>query len=245
LSEVGGPGSSIKPSPKPLKILPPDIPVPKPSLSLTSSVGQLSNLKNNEFSAGSGYRQSLPSHPVISEIKVPDSNTEDQIPVTVNAPPALTINSKDLKHSPKTDIPDSSQIAAANSQTDIKTEIRRQKDAVQFRVVEQKVNGEAGAKGSEDIGDSQIEGELKQRKVIFKPDPPVMDLERDVTITLKFTVLANGEVDQIFPYLKADPQLEKVAMQLLRQYRFEPLFENDKVQHGIIHFSVYRNRVQE
>ncbi|MFH2132491.1 MAG: energy transducer TonB, partial [bacterium] len=96
--------------------------------------------------------------------------------------------------------------------------------------------------GSKATGEDMIEGELKQRKVIYKPDPPVLNIESDVTITLKFTVLPNGEVDQIFPYRKAGPELERLAMQLLRQYRFEPLFENGKVQQGIIHFSIYRNK---
>jgi len=86
---------------------------------------------------------------------------------------------------------------------------------------------------------NMIEGELRQRKVIYKPEPPVINLERDVTVTLKFTVLPNGEVDQIFPYRKAEPKLERLAMQLLRQYRFEPLFESDKVQQGIIHLTIY------
>lgn len=243
LPEGGKPEPAAKTQPKPPKKQPPVIPVPKPSLSLTSDVSQSSDLKKSEFSKGISPTSPPSTRPFISGIKVPDSKAEDLIPTTVNKPPALKINPEDLKTAPSADNPDSSQIAASNKQTDVKTEIRRQKDAVRFRVVEQKVNGDSPAKGGEGVGNNMIEGELKQRKVIYKPDPPVMNLERDVTITLKFTVLPNGEVDQIFPYRKADSKLERLAMRLLRQYRFEPLFENDKVQHGIIHFSVRRNRL--
>lgn len=87
-----------------------------------------------------------------------------------------------------------------------------------------------------------IEGEIKEREIIFKPDPPQLDIEKSVTITLKFTVLPNGEVDQIFPVRKAELELERIAMRMLRQYRFTPLFANAAVQEGLIHFTIHRKR---
>ncbi len=88
----------------------------------------------------------------------------------------------------------------------------------------------------------KIEGEVSQRQITFEPEPPVLNIESDVTITLKFTVLPNGEVDQVFPFLKAEPELEKLAISLLHKYRFEPLFGSNKVQKGIIHFTIHRKK---
>ncbi len=85
-----------------------------------------------------------------------------------------------------------------------------------------------------------IEGEISKRKVIFKPAAPELSIDRDVTVVLKFTVLPNGEVDQVFPYQKADPELEQLAIKMLHQYRFEPLFGSNLVQTGIIRFIIYR-----
>ena len=87
---------------------------------------------------------------------------------------------------------------------------------------------------------SNIEGEVSTRQVIFKPTPPNLNTERDVTIALRFTVLPTGEVNQILPFEKADAELERVAINLLQQYRFEPLFGSDVVQEGIIRFTIRR-----
>ena len=78
------------------------------------------------------------------------------------------------------------------------------------------------------------------RKVIYKPEPPELNLDRNITVILKFTVLPNGEVDQVFPFQKADPELERIAIELLHKYRFEPLFGSNLVQQGRIHFTIYR-----
>jgi hypothetical protein len=85
-----------------------------------------------------------------------------------------------------------------------------------------------------------IEGEISKRKVIYKPSPPVLNIDRDITVVLKFTVLPNGEVDQVFPFQKAEPELERIAIEMLHQYRFEPLFGSNLVQNGIIHFIIHR-----
>ena len=239
---------SVKPVPKPVPKpapKPAPKPVPKPSLSITSDVSQSDSLKENGFSAGRLPPRAPSSRPLISRIEVPESTVADQLPVVADPPPApsLLADSGDPQRSAPMEDLDSRQIAESNLQTDIKTEIKSQKEAVRFRIVEQQGDGKTQTIEADEAGESMIEGELKQRKVIYKPDPPVINLERDVTITLKFTVLPNGEVDQIFPYRRAEPKLERLAMQLLRQYRFEPLFENDKVQHGIIHFSIYRSEL--
>ncbi|MBU2649139.1 hypothetical protein KKI24_30810 [bacterium] len=244
-SEAGKPVTEVKVVAEPEKPKPPPVkPVPKPSLSITSDVGQPGELKESPVSAGPPAAQPPASRPLISRIDVPESRADDQVPLATDKLPApsLSVNPEMLKHESRRDDLIPGKIAESSQQTDIKSEIRSQKEPIRYKIVEQTVDGKSSTSGSKETGEDMIEGEVKQRKVIYKPDPPVLNIESDVTITLKFTVLPNGEVDQIFPYRKAGPELERLAMQLLRQYRFEPLFENDKIQQGIIHFSIYRNK---
>ncbi|MBT4526543.1 MAG: hypothetical protein HOC24_08330 [Deltaproteobacteria bacterium] len=91
------------------------------------------------------------------------------------------------------------------------------------------------------FNDLKIEGEVSHRKLIYQPQAPNLDIDKDLTISLKFSVLPSGVVDQIIPFKKADPDLEKLAIGLLLQYRFEPLFGEKTIQYGIIHFSIKRS----
>jgi hypothetical protein len=234
---------SVQPTPKPVR-KPIPKPLPKPLLSITPDVSRSDSLRDNGLSGKILPVRVPATRPLIPNIKVPESTIDDQTSSIADRPPASSLLPDSGEFQPALPVEDlnSRQIAESNRQTDIRTEINSRKDDVRFRVVEEKADEASQGAGTSEGGESMIEGELRQRKVIFKPDPPVINLEKDVTITLKFTVLPNGEVDQIFPYRKADPKLETLAMQMLRQYRFEPLFENDKIQHGIIHFSIYRSK---
>ena len=55
-------------------------------------------------------------------------------------------------------------------------------------------------------------------------------------IKIRFTVAQDGTVISMIPIQRADPSLEKAAMDALRQWRFNPLKEN-KDMVGIISFS--------
>jgi len=91
------------------------------------------------------------------------------------------------------------------------------------------------------FNDLKIEGEVSHRKLIYQPQTPNLDIDKDLTISLKFSVLPSGVVDQVIPFKKADPDLEKLAIGLLLQYRFQPLFGEKTIQYGIIHFSIKRS----
>ncbi len=56
-------------------------------------------------------------------------------------------------------------------------------------------------------------------------------------IKIRFTVLPDGTVGRMIPLQKADPRLERAAMDALRQWRFNPLEEKDKVMVGVIPIS--------
>lgn len=241
--ETGKPEPAQKPSPKP-EPKPVPKPPPKPLLQIQSDIGQSADLTESDIPRAERVPETPSAAPLLNNIKIPEAQSEVRqvIPKRQAPAPRLSYDPEQEKRIPRQEIPDSGEIAGDRQKSDLKSEIRQQKETVRYRIVERTGTGESAGTGTQATGDSMIEGELRQRKVIYKPDPPDLNLEKDVTITLKFTVLPNGEVDRIFPFRKAEPELEQLAMKLLRQYRFEPLFENDAIQQGIIHFTIHRSK---
>ncbi|OGU56462.1 MAG: hypothetical protein A2X64_03365 [Ignavibacteria bacterium GWF2_33_9] len=72
------------------------------------------------------------------------------------------------------------------------------------------------------------------RVVLFKKVPQYPPgVATSGTIKIQFTVLQDGTIDKMYPLEKADPRLERAAMDALRQWRFNKISENI-VQVGII-----------
>jgi TonB family protein len=69
----------------------------------------------------------------------------------------------------------------------------------------------------------QIKGPAGQRKVIFKPPPPSLQLGATMEIELKFWVLPDGSVGRIIPSRRGDMALEREMMAYLKKWRFNPL----------------------
>ncbi|MDT8447230.1 MAG: hypothetical protein RRB13_10110 [bacterium] len=88
-------------------------------------------------------------------------------------------------------------------------------------------------------GKGAIEGEVRGRPILFRPAAPALNIERDVTITLSFTVLPDGSVEAIVPLVKGEPSLEALAIDLLSRFRFEPI-NGTTAQRGVIHFKLQR-----
>jgi len=233
---------AIKPlSTKPKTNRTPISPAPKPTLSISSELDEKSKWKRKSEPIKLGSRKLAITpkdnrgRPKSLLAPLPEVKKSE----TVNAQPKQSINDssniKDL---------DVGEITQSNVKKDIKTGAGQLKESASYKIVE---SGSGSEKGKPVIAESskknsEFEGEIRQRKVIYKPEPPQLDIDSDVTISLKFTVLPNGQVDQIFSLRKADPTLERIAIGLLQQYRFEPLFESDSVQNGIIHFTIERNK---
>ena len=96
------------------------------------------------------------------------------------------------------------------------------------------------AEVAQNANTSNVEGEAQGRELIYQPITPPMDLAQDVTISLQFEVTADGRVTNIFPLVKGNGQLEKIAIGLLAQYRFESAATGTGNQQGIIHFTITR-----
>lgn len=86
-----------------------------------------------------------------------------------------------------------------------------------------------------------IEGELANRRILFKPSPPPMKLDREVTIKLRFWVRPDGSVDRAIPVIKGESALEELAIRLLSDYRFSAVAPQKGMQEGIIYFTLRPN----
>jgi len=71
---------------------------------------------------------------------------------------------------------------------------------------------------------TQIEGPLRGRALVYKPAPPQLtDIENDVELRLKFWVLPDGTIGEVIPLKRGDVQLERVAIAYLKKWQFQPL----------------------
>jgi len=81
-----------------------------------------------------------------------------------------------------------------------------------------------------------IKGALVSRKILERPNPPQVRVKVEAEIELTLGVLPNGAVDQVVPSVKGDTELERIAVQYLKQWRFAPLSKDQPqaVQWGTI-----------
>lgn len=84
-----------------------------------------------------------------------------------------------------------------------------------------------------------IEGQAAKRAVIYRviPEYPA-DLQKEAIIKISFTVVANGQIGDMIPIIKSDATLERITLDALRQWRFNPLpaYEPQQIDNGIITF---------
>jgi TonB family protein len=68
-----------------------------------------------------------------------------------------------------------------------------------------------------------IRGGLVSRKILERSNLPQVKLKVEAEIELTLWVLPDGTVDRVVPSVKGDPDLERIAVQYLKQWRFAPL----------------------
>lgn len=69
----------------------------------------------------------------------------------------------------------------------------------------------------------KIRGPLVSRRILERPAPPRVKVKMETEIELTVWVLPDGRVDRALPTVRADAELERVAIQYLKQWRFSPL----------------------
>ncbi len=85
------------------------------------------------------------------------------------------------------------------------------------------------AKGTGSFGYDIDWGGQGQRKIYSFSLPEYPEgVNKEIDIRLRFTILPDGTVGNIFPLIKADTRLENAAINSLRQWRFEALAPSQK-----------------
>ncbi|MFQ6077879.1 MAG: TonB family protein [Thermodesulfobacteriota bacterium] len=70
-----------------------------------------------------------------------------------------------------------------------------------------------------------IKGPAGKRKILYKPEIPEVKIEREGEVELQFWVLPDGSVGRVFSVLRGDAELERIAINYIKQWRFNPLDE--------------------
>ena len=70
-----------------------------------------------------------------------------------------------------------------------------------------------------------IKGPAGKRKILYKPEIPEVKIDREGEVELKFWVLPDGSVGRVFSFLRGDAELERIAINYIKQWRFNPLEE--------------------
>jgi len=70
-----------------------------------------------------------------------------------------------------------------------------------------------------------IKGPAGKRKILYKPEIPAVKIDREGEVELKFWVLPDGSVGRVFSLLRGDAELEQIAINYIKQWRFNPLDE--------------------
>ena len=107
-------------------------------------------------------------------------------------------------------------------------------------------NDEEAGKGKEETGEGEgnfgfeIDFGGKGMRKIYSyslPEYP-KGVSKEIDVKLKFSILPDGTVGKILPLIKADTRLELAAINSLRQWRFEPLPQNQQIaeQYAVIIF---------
>ena len=68
-----------------------------------------------------------------------------------------------------------------------------------------------------------ITGPLASRKILERPSPPRVKVRVEAEIEMTLWVLPNGTVERVVPSVRGDVDLERIAIQYLKQWRFAPL----------------------
>jgi TonB family protein len=68
-----------------------------------------------------------------------------------------------------------------------------------------------------------MKGPLVSRRILERPNPPQVKVKVEAEIELTLWVLSSGIVDRVVPSVKGDTELERIAIQYLKQWRFAPL----------------------
>ena len=122
-----------------------------------------------------------------------------------------------------------------NSATDGKLE-KNDREAI----VAGSINGNKG--NEKGVKDGSFVSGIGGRKIIFRPNPPKVNIEDSNPVIFKIKILPFGTVSQVLPMQKGNPMLEKVGIQYLKQFKFEAI-NSQIIQEGFVELKINRGRL--
>ena len=156
----------------------------------------------------------------LTDINIPDLEFPDFDPVDISQLP--TRSDIDSRGTYGTAIRDSLMQANLNNRNVIETPIGHENNTITpssnigSEGLAEEIREQTGA-----ISQFLIEGEVRNRTVITQPLPIFPEnIMRNVTITMEFTVVPNGTVQNIRVTRRGDPEFERVSIEALRQWIF-------------------------
>jgi TonB family protein len=178
--------------------------------------------KMEEASANQDWRALAPEYPRPKKLESP--KTEDKMKALKNSSEFKEMD-KELKEylkkkedlfNPEAPTPSLKEATDSISQKDKGTE------KVITRLLSAK-EGNAQEKPQDENLRLGIKGPLVSRKILERSSPPQIKVKVEAEIELTLWVLPSGTVDRVIPSVKGDTELERIAIQYLKQWRFAPL----------------------
>jgi TonB family protein len=178
--------------------------------------------KMEEASAHQDWRTLAPEYPRPKKLESP--NAEEKMRALKNSSEFKEMD-KELKEylSKKEDLfyPEAPTPSLKDA-----TDSTSLKDKGAEKVIERLLStkeGNAQEKPLEENLRLKIKGPLVSRKILERPNPPQVKVKVEAEIELTFWVLPSGTVDRVVPSVKGDTELERIAIQYLKQWRFASL----------------------
>lgn len=120
-------------------------------------------------------------------------------------------------------VDETNKVVAAKKE---KKEENKKRVEVEKRKKKKEEGQEENTEGEGNYGFELDFGGKGKRKIYSYSIPPYPSgVSKEIDVKLRFTIMPDGSVGRIIPLQKADTRLEAVAMNSLRQWRFEPLPE--------------------
>jgi TonB family protein len=184
--------------------------------------------KMDEVSAQRDWRDLAPEYPRLKKVEPVDE--KERLRVFKESPELKEVE-RDLKEylmkkedsfDPELPIPSLKEA----------TDLTRLKDKGTERVIERLLSSKervAVEKPLEENLQLGMKGPLASRNILERPQPPQVKVKVATEIELTLWVLPNGAVDRIIPSVRGEAELERIAIQYLKQWQFVPL-PRDQVQ---------------
>ncbi len=178
--------------------------------------------KMEEASAREDWRSLAPEYPRTKKIESP--NAEEKMKVLKNSSEFKEMDQEFKEYLKKREglfYPEAPTPSLKDA-TDLISLKDKGAEKVIGRLLKSK-EGNAQEKPLEENLRLGIKGSLVRRKILERPNLPQVKVRVEAEIELTLWVLPAGTVDRVVPSVKGDTELERIAIQYLKQWRFAPL----------------------